>query len=101
MLEHEPEQVYLTHFGRVRQIPALAANLRQGIDAYSEIARRHAGDGRARHANLVQVLTEDALRRLAVHGCKLPEARSRELLAMDIELNAQGLGVWLDRQTRH
>jgi hypothetical protein len=27
----------------------------------------------------------------------MPEERVLELLAMDIELNAQGLGIWLDR----
>jgi hypothetical protein len=28
----------------------------------------------------------------------MPETRARELLEMDVEINAQGLEVWLDRQ---
>jgi hypothetical protein len=29
-------------------------------------------------------------------GCELSEAQVDELLGMDIELNAQGMGIWLD-----
>ena len=35
---------------------------------------------------------------LRAAGCVLPEARLLELLADDLELNAQGLGIWLDNQ---
>jgi hypothetical protein len=37
---------------------------------------------------------------VAGHGTPLPADRARELLALDIELNAQGLEVWLDRDRR-
>ena len=37
--------------------------------------------------------------RAAAHSGLAPDA-VRELIGMDIELNAQGLGVWLDRQRR-
>jgi hypothetical protein len=39
------------------------------------------------------------LRHLGEHGVTLPEPRIRELLALDLELNAQGIAVWLDRST--
>jgi hypothetical protein len=39
------------------------------------------------------------LSRLRAHGVSLPEARIRELLALDLELNAQGIAIWLDRST--
>ena len=32
-----------------------------------------------------------------LHGCRLSDERVLELLEMDIELNAQGLAIWLDR----
>jgi hypothetical protein len=38
------------------------------------------------------------LEQLRRRGNPLPEARARELLDIDIEVNAQGLEVWLDRQ---
>jgi hypothetical protein len=37
---------------------------------------------------------------LAAHGCTLPAAEIDRVLALDIELNAQGMGVWLDRLDR-
>jgi hypothetical protein len=35
---------------------------------------------------------------LRAHGCKLPADRVDELLALDLELNAQGMAVWLNRR---
>jgi hypothetical protein len=34
------------------------------------------------------------------HETKLAPARVEELVAVDVELNAQGLEVWLDRDQR-
>lgn len=96
LLGFEPQHMYLTHFGRAGDVPRLAAELRAGIGRYAELARRHAG-APDRHAKLVNALTADALAQLQRLHCPLAEARSRELLAFDMELNAQGLEVWLDR----
>ena len=38
----------------------------------------------------------ESLRR---HGVALADSRIRELLALDLELNAQGIAIWLDRTT--
>lgn len=97
--ERQPQQMFLTHFSRVQQVEALTAQLREDINAHCEIAKRHADAGADRHAQLLQALAEHELERVARHGCKLPPAQVHQLLAMDLELNAQGLGVWLDRQT--
>lgn len=37
------------------------------------------------------------LRALQAHGCQLPLEEVSRLLGMDFELNAQGIGVWLDK----
>jgi hypothetical protein len=34
---------------------------------------------------------------LAEHGCALSREQIAELLEMDLELNAQGIAIWLDR----
>jgi hypothetical protein len=34
---------------------------------------------------------------LREHGCTMSEAEIAQALAIDIELNAQGMAVWLDR----
>ena len=40
------------------------------------------------------------LERAQQHGCVLDDAAVVAVLAMDIELNAQGLACWLDRERR-
>jgi hypothetical protein len=43
-------------------------------------------------------LTDDVLAAVRAHGVQLPESEVQALLANDLELNAQGLGVWLDQR---
>jgi len=34
------------------------------------------------------------------HGCRVSDERLRELLAVDLDLNSQGLAHWLGRSSR-
>ena len=97
MLGYTPQQMFLTHYSRVTEVARLAQDLHEQIDAMVAIARKHAGDPQ-RHERITADLADLYTSRAAAHGCALSVARVRELLAMDIELNAQGLEVWLDRQ---
>lgn len=99
MLAYAPEAMYLTHYSRVQDVAKLADDLHVQIDAMVAIARRHA-DAPQRHAAIVRDLTTLYVERAAAHGCGQDAAQVAALLAMDIELNAQGLGVWLDREAR-
>jgi hypothetical protein len=38
------------------------------------------------------------LKSLRAHGVVLSDERILDLLALDLELNAQGIGIWLDRE---
>lgn len=97
LMQHAPAAMYLTHYGRVENVPELAADLHVQIDAMTAIAR--ACDGRAdRHRALVAALGELYLERARAHGCRLDDAGVLRVLEMDIELNAQGLACWLDRK---
>jgi glyoxylase-like metal-dependent hydrolase (beta-lactamase superfamily II) len=97
MLEHEPTQMFLTHYSRVTEVPRLAQDLFVQIDAMVAIARAHA-TGSDRHVRIADELADLYTSRAQAHGCAFDSAQVRELLAMDIELNTQGLEVWLDRQ---
>ena len=91
-----PEAMYLTHYGRVGSVERLAADLHAQIDAMVALAR--AADGRPdRHEVLVDSLTGLYAARAADHGWRQGREALRQLLETDIELNAQGLEVWLDR----
>ena len=92
----KPAAMYLTHYGRVEHVEKLAADLHAQIDAMVELAR--AAQGKPdRHAVLVESLTDLYLARAEAHGWNRGRDVLRQLLGMDIELNAQGLEVWLDR----
>jgi glyoxylase-like metal-dependent hydrolase (beta-lactamase superfamily II) len=96
MLAESPQAMYLTHYGRVADVARLAAELHEQIDAMVSLAQ--ACDGRAdRHRALVAALSGYYLERAQAHGCALDDAAVLRLLEMDIELNAQGLEVWLER----
>ena len=103
MLSYSPEAMYLTHYGRVTGVHKLASDLVEQIDAMAAIGRdceSRCGSQVDRHACLVAALRTLYLSRARAHGCPLDDAEVENVLAMDIELNAQGLASWLDRDKR-
>jgi len=96
MLEYAPTSMYLTHYSRIGDVPRVASELLRQIRDLARIALELRAAPQ-RHQRLCSELRSYFLDRLRVHGCTLGETRIDSLLAMDIELNAQGLGVWLDR----
>lgn len=96
LMSFRPQVMYLTHFSQLRDVEIHAATLHRLIDAHVEIAKREARPGPDRHAriraNLAHLLVNEAER----FGCRLAPAEVLQLWASDIELNAQGLDVWLD-----
>ena len=99
LMSRQPASMYLTHYGRVGDVERLARDLHDQIDAM--VAIGHDCDGRDdRHACLVAALRALYLVLARAHGCRLDEAGVETVLGMDIELNAQGLASWLDRDSR-
>jgi glyoxylase-like metal-dependent hydrolase (beta-lactamase superfamily II) len=99
LLERDPQWMYLTHYGRVGEVRRLAGDLHAQIDAMVEIGRRC--DGLPdRHRAISDALGTLYVDRARQHGCPLNDAEVAKVLAMDIELNAQGLASWLDRDRR-
>lgn len=98
LLAMQPQQMYLTHFGAVGDVQRLADLLLLQVDAMVALAEglRGAPD---RHAALKAGLADQVRQQLRQHGVADLDAALASL-ALDIELNAQGLGVWLDRDVR-
>jgi len=92
-----PAAAYLTHYGRVTDLPRLAARLHVLIDEFVRLACAAAGEGEVRHSALKTAVEQCLLDAARAHGCTLAPERMRELLAGDVELNTQGLLVWRDR----
>lgn len=104
MMATRPSRMYLTHYSVVGRdaadVERLAALLVAQIDEMEAIALR-LKDVPDRHVALKRELLALYQRRVREYcGDRLPPTRVAALLAMDVELNAQGLGVWLDRKGR-
>lgn len=93
----KPSCIYLTHYTRITQLERLAADLHHMLDAYVELGRQLHDAGVKRHELLKAGVEEIMLQALQAHGCVLPLEEVSRLLGMDFELNAQGIGVWLDK----
>ena len=96
LLALRPRQMFLTHYGPVGEVDRLGVLLLGQLDEMVALGRSlPAGPGR--HVALRDGLAALHGRRLRAHGVTLSDARITELLALDLELNAQGIAVWLDR----
>jgi len=91
-----PAAIYVTHFSRVGDVSRLSADLHRLVDAHAALALQHRGAGAGRHALLKQGVTGIVRAEARRQAWTLPERELLELFALDIELNAQGLGLWLD-----
>ncbi len=95
----KPEQVYLTHYSKVDDLQRLAADMHDCIDDYVAMAlvNEQASD---RQAALRQAMFEYMCERLEAHGFKGDRDAIKSIMQIDVELNAQGLDVWLNRRNK-
>ena len=98
LLALRPAAMYLTHYKRVEDVQKLGADLHVQIDEMVALALAAQGKPN-RHVALMDALTELYANRAEAHGYTQGRAAVQEVLAMDIELNAQGLEVWLERHS--
>ena len=97
LMAYRPDSIYLTHYSRVTELERLATDLHECVDGFVDIARRHA-DRSDRGARIRTDMFEFLSRRLDEHGFAPDPALRRELIGIDVDLNSQGLEVWLDRE---
>ena len=92
----KPSALYVTHFGQIRDIPRLAADMHRLIDAQLAIALKEKDSGAGRHERIKAGLCRLVAMEAEMQGWGLRGDAACELLAMDIDLNAQGIEIWLD-----
>ena len=97
LLSYHPQRMYLTHYGMVENVEQLAAALLARIDHYVEVAEHYANDTN-RHEQIKDAIREIALNELQQMNCPLPTPACKGIIEVDMELNTQGLGIWLDRR---
>jgi glyoxylase-like metal-dependent hydrolase (beta-lactamase superfamily II) len=94
----DPEAVYLTHYSRVPDVQARGKELLAHLDVLVALAQAEKEAGVDRHQRIKTALTTYLLQCIRRHGCLLSEQTLLEIWETDLELNAQGLCVWLDTQ---
>jgi glyoxylase-like metal-dependent hydrolase (beta-lactamase superfamily II) len=99
MLAYAPAAMYLMHFSRVTDVPRLASMLKMQIDEFVRIARRHV-QAQDRYAAIRADMLDLWLSLAREHGVALGRGEIERLLQGDLDLNTQGLIVWLNRIQR-
>jgi hydroxyacylglutathione hydrolase len=92
----QPGAIYVTHYSQVRDIARMGGDMHRLVDAHAQLARRERAAGPLRHDRLRTGVRQIVLDEAQRHGWILPREQVLEIFAGDIELNAQGLGSWLD-----
>ena len=90
---YEPQRCYLTHYGELAFTTGKAHLLEQQVKEYAELASRCGPDKEA----LETALTDYSLGLMQEMHPILSEEALRQMLAFDMDLNAQGLAFWLEK----
>jgi glyoxylase-like metal-dependent hydrolase (beta-lactamase superfamily II) len=96
MVSYSPQAMYLMHFSRVTDVPRLAQMLRSQIHSLVQIARQNAA-AQDRYAAIRADMLKLWLGLAREHEAPLSDTQIETLLLGDLDLNTQGLVVWLDR----
>ena len=103
----EPNYVYVTHYSRVDDLERLAADMHRCIDDYVAIAldveqsSERSGDNTSdRQQMLEEKMFDYMCEKLRAHGFPGDRDTIRSIMYIDVNLNAQGLNVWLTRRKK-
>lgn len=99
MMSYDPQRMYLTHYSVLEHPLNYVQSLREQIRDWSNMALS-LGDSEDREQQLAEKLAEDILQRIHTQWPGVDAAAIVDELAMDIELNAQGIEVWLRRNEK-
>ena len=99
ILRFAPGWLCLTHFGPLENQPRLAEDLLRFLKQWMNQTLALAQEDPAKRQRLLSARIFDSLlARQRELGGRQPEGILRRWLAMDVELNAQGMEVWLGRR---
>jgi len=95
----QPKQMYLTHFGSIEPTDAVVNQLKKRIHHFTQIALAEMHNDGERLQNIERRLREYLLAELAMMQCHQPVEFCEQFLRNDISLNAQGLDIWLEKNS--
>jgi glyoxylase-like metal-dependent hydrolase (beta-lactamase superfamily II) len=97
LMSYAPRSIFLTHYAEVRDLGRLARELKERVLAYADLGLRYR-DAHDRADKLRHGMFAMMAAWLDAHGFPKDDAKRHWLLDDDIELNCQGIEVWLDRK---
>jgi glyoxylase-like metal-dependent hydrolase (beta-lactamase superfamily II) len=97
LLALKPTAMYLTHYGRVEDVSRLSRDMHHQIDEMVALAQAADHEPNRQEA-LIDSLGALYATRAQAHGWTQGRQALESILGMDIQLNAQGLEIWLDRE---
>ena len=95
MLEKQPENMYLTHFGRVQDVQRLADDMISSVEQFATFGEQFDADEN-RQDGIRFAMMEWLMARARQHGVVYSDDKLREVFANDVILNTQGIEFWLD-----
>ena len=98
MMSFQPGAIYLTHYGRLDNPRKLASDLHRGIDEFANIALN--AQQTHRSEQIRKGLLQWTLQALGSQGGSHTATQVEAILGLDLDLNAQGLEVWLQRREK-
>ena len=96
ILSYEPERLYLTHYSEVGNLDRLASDMHKGINAFVAIALEKSNDNN-RTTAIQDAIFDYFETGLVRHGYKGDRDMMWSILKLDVDLNTQGIEVWLDK----
>lgn len=96
----KPQAMLLTHYSRVTELDRLFPLLQHSLQAMVEIALSEAATPEGRLPRIQEKVAQNLVQSAQEHGVSFSADRIRELLALDIALNGQGLEIWLQRRAK-
>jgi len=99
IMRHQPKQICLTHYGAINPEDKVVSQLKDGISYMTNIAEEEYESDKPRE-KIKQRIMNYLLEQLQDMGTYKDEEFCRQKLANDVELNAQGLMVWMVRREK-
>jgi glyoxylase-like metal-dependent hydrolase (beta-lactamase superfamily II) len=96
IMSYDPERLYLTHYSEVGNLNRLASDMHKGINAFVAMALERANVENRKSA-IQDAIFDYFETGLIRHGFKGDRDAMWSILKLDVNLNAQGIEVWLDK----
>jgi len=97
LMSYRPRSIFLTHYAEVTELDRLAREMKERVLAFADLGVRHR-DAPDRADKLRRGMFAMISGWLDAHGFPRDEGERHRLLDDDVELNSQGIEVWLDRK---